>query len=71
MLPNFFIEKKKKKLRVCWLIRRRTGVRISGQASKRNMKIIFPLIRFLAKTLTVNKPALKKFLKKSVVRSRR
>ena len=30
----------------------------------------FALIRFLAKTLRINKPAMKKFLKKSVVQSR-
>ena len=38
-----------------------------GQASKRNMKKIFlqryPLSRFMAKTLRVNKPAMEKVLK--------
>ena len=52
---------------VCWLIRRKAQVRIPGQTSKRNMKKLFlrrfPLNRLLAKTLTVNKPAMKKFLK--------
>ena len=45
-----------------WLI-----IRNPGQVSKRNMKKIFirrfPLTRFLAKTLKVNKSAKKKFLK--------
>ena len=49
-------------------------VRIPGQSSKMKYKKIFlrrlPLSRFLAKTLRVNKIAMKKFLKKSVVRSR-
>ena len=38
------------------LIRRKAWLRISGQISKRNIKQkIFPLSRFLAKTLRVNK----------------
>ena len=51
-----------------WLIRRKARVRIQGQTLKRNIKkktVLrrIPFSRFLAKTLRVNKPAMKKFLK--------
>ena len=50
-----------------WLIGHKVRVHIPGQVSKRNTKDIFlrrfPLSRFPAKTLRVNKPAMKKFLK--------
>ena len=54
---------------VCWLVKCKVRVRIPVQASKRNMKIKiflrrFPLSRFLSKTLSVNKPDMKNFLKK-------
>ena len=52
---------------VFWLIRLKARVRIPGQPLKRNMKKIFPplfpLSRFLAKTLRVNKTTMKNVLK--------
>ena len=54
----------------------RVRVGIPSQTSKRKMKKKislrrFPFSRFLAKTLRVNKLGMERFLKKSVVRSRR
>ena len=42
-----------------------------GIKKEKQFLIFYLLIRFLAKTVRVNKPAMKKFLKKSVVRCRR
>ena len=57
-----------KRGQICWLIRRKAQIRILGQTSKRNLKEKysfgdFPVSRLLAKTLRVNKHAIKKFLK--------
>ena len=60
---------------VFWLIRRKTRVHIPGQASKLNMKKIFllrfPLSRYLAKAVRVNKNCHEKVSHKYVVGSQR
>ena len=48
---------------VCWLIRCKARDHIPGQLSKRNMKRNIFSADFWGKTLSVNKPAIKKFLK--------
>ena len=51
---------------MCWLARHKARVRIPGQASIRKMEKnlrLFLLSRYLAKSLKLNKPVMKKFLK--------
>ena len=59
---------------VFWLIRQKARVRVSGQTSKRNTKSISSAIssqQISGKNFECkNKIAMKKFLKKSVLRSR-
>ena len=64
---TLYIHKSKNFLLLCWYIKRKTRVRIAGQASKRNMKkkyIFGDFSTFLAKTLKLKfLPAIKIFLK--------